>query len=356
MKNTSIMNGFAIIISGPSGVGKGTVIQHLRRIRTDLGISVSFSTRAPREHETDGVHYHFISNELFSQKIEKDEFVEWAQVHGNRYGTAWDSLKRLHQGEKVIFEVDVQGARKLIRFCADNRYDAVSVFLAPPSMTALRERLKGRGTEEEREMDLRLRTAGREICHESAFNYTITNDRIEHTVQKIMEIISKKERFMQRRYNKFLFTHAVSRRAKDIVEEGTYLLDEAQRDNRPIMEAIKEMELGLIDIVMLEDVKDEIKEEDDLLDGLYEDIKLPAQQFALKTKTVPSESERELATFIAQETGISVAELEVEDQLAEDELAVDVEDIEEDEEADEADAEPSESSEDEVIAGVEEPV
>ncbi|MEK6557050.1 MAG: hypothetical protein AABZ14_01970, partial [Candidatus Margulisiibacteriota bacterium] len=115
MMNTSTTNGFAIIISGPSGVGKGTVIQNLHRLRPDLGVSISFSTRTPRENEVDGVHYLFISNELFTEKVAQNEFVEWAQVHGNRYGTAWDSLKRLYQGEKVIFEIDVQGARKLIR-------------------------------------------------------------------------------------------------------------------------------------------------------------------------------------------------------------------------------------------------
>jgi guanylate kinase len=166
-----------LVVSGPSGVGKGTVIDRMMEGRDDLFKSISCTTRAPRvPHETDGVHYHFVSAERFQQMLDTDDLLEWAGVHGKTlYGTPKGPVdEALAAGRDVILEIDFQGART-IRQKLGNR--AVLVFIAPPSWETLAARLRGRDTENPDAVARRLRTALREIANIGLFQYVIVNEQ-----------------------------------------------------------------------------------------------------------------------------------------------------------------------------------
>jgi guanylate kinase len=174
------------VITGPSGVGKGTLIRGLLERVPALGLSVSATTRAPRPGETHGVDYHFLSPEEFDRRVADGEFVEHATYSGRRYGTLRSELEgRLRRGEPVVLEIEVQGARQV----RETMPEALQVFIAPPSREALRARLVGRGTDTPDQVDERLRTAERELQAQSEFGRVVVNDRLEDALEELVEIV-----------------------------------------------------------------------------------------------------------------------------------------------------------------------
>jgi guanylate kinase len=174
------------VITGPSGVGKGTLIRGLLERVPGLELSVSATTRAPRPGERDGVAYHFLTPEEFDARVAAGDFVEHAAYSGNRYGTLRSELeRRLAQGERVVLEIEVQGARQVRAAMPD----AVAVFIAPPSPEALRVRLIGRGTDSPEQVEERLRTAERELEAQSEFAHVVVNDRLEQAIDDLVAIV-----------------------------------------------------------------------------------------------------------------------------------------------------------------------
>jgi guanylate kinase len=178
--------GLLVVVSSPSGGGKGTLIRRVLKTVPNLGYSVSFTTRAAREGETDGRDYHFISVEEFRAMIEAGEFLEWAHVHTHLYGTGRSQVAReLSEGRDIILEIDVQGAESV----RDLTTDAVSVFILPPSYEVLRERLMGRGSEDTDELMLRLRNARSEVEQYREFDYVVINDDADRAAAQLASII-----------------------------------------------------------------------------------------------------------------------------------------------------------------------
>ena len=174
------------MITGPSGVGKGTLIRGLLERVPQLGLSVSATTRAPRPGETRGVDYHFLSPEEFDRRVADGEFVEHATYSGRRYGTLRSELEgRLRRGEPVVLEIEVQGARQV----REAMPEALQVFIAPPSREALRARLVGRGTDTPEEVDARLRTAERELEAQPEFSRVVVNDRLEDALEELVDVV-----------------------------------------------------------------------------------------------------------------------------------------------------------------------
>jgi guanylate kinase len=178
--------GMLVVVSSPSGGGKGTLIRRALKIVPNLGYSVSFTTRAPREGEVDGTHYFFVAEEKFRRMIEAGEFLEWALVHGNLYGTALTQVERERAaGRDIILEIDVQGAASVRRLAQD----ATSVFILPPSFEVLKARLSARGTEREEDLSLRLRNALGEVEQYREFQYVVINDDAERAAGLLASII-----------------------------------------------------------------------------------------------------------------------------------------------------------------------
>ena len=174
------------VITGPSGVGKGTLIRGLRERIPELELSVSATTRAPRCGEREGVDYHFLTREQFDRALAEDEFVEHATYSGNRYGTLRAEVdRRLHAGVPVVLEIEVQGARQV----REAMPEAEAVFIVPPSREALRARLIGRGTDDPEQVDARLRTAEEELGAQSEFEHVVVNDRLEQATDELAEIV-----------------------------------------------------------------------------------------------------------------------------------------------------------------------
>lgn len=174
------------MITGPSGVGKGTLIRGLLERMPDLELSVSATTREPRPGEQHGVDYHFLTPEEFEQRVAAGDFVEHARYSGNRYGTLRSELeRRLAEGAGVVLEIEVQGARQV----RGAMPDAVAVFIAPPSREALRARLVGRGTDSSEQVDERLRTAERELEAQPEFAHVVVNDRLEQATDELVDIV-----------------------------------------------------------------------------------------------------------------------------------------------------------------------
>jgi guanylate kinase len=164
------------VITGPSGVGKGTLIRTLLERVPQLELAVSATTRRPRAGETQGVDYHFLSDDEFERRVRADEFVEHARYSGRRYGTLRSELEqRLAGGRPVVLEIEVQGARQI----RESMPEAVQIFIAPPSEEALRARLIGRGTDEPEQVDARLATAREELGAQGEFAHVVINDRLE---------------------------------------------------------------------------------------------------------------------------------------------------------------------------------
>jgi guanylate kinase len=176
------------VITGPSGVGKGTLIRNLLERVPKLELSVSATTRAPRPGEVDGVDYHFLSPEEFQAHVDAGEFVEHASYSGNDYGTLRAELqRRLDAGVPVVLEIEVQGARQVRAAMPE----AVAVFIAPPSLEALRTRLVGRKTDAPDQVDARLRTAERELEAQPEFSHVVVNDRLEDATDELVAIVAQ---------------------------------------------------------------------------------------------------------------------------------------------------------------------
>ena len=178
--------GKTFIISGPSGVGKSTVLRSLFEGRDDLYFSISATTRAPREGEQDGVHYHFISVERFQELIEADAFLEYAEYDGSFYGTPKKLVDRaMDAGRDVILDIEVQGA---LQVCA-KRPETVRIFIAPPSWEELENRLKSRGTDSEEKIQKRLVRAKAELQTADVYDYFVINGSVEQAVREINAIM-----------------------------------------------------------------------------------------------------------------------------------------------------------------------
>jgi guanylate kinase len=174
------------VITGPSGVGKGTLIRSLFDRIPELELSVSATTRAPRPGERDGVHYHFLTRDQFDERIAAGDFLEHAEYSGNRYGTLRSELeRRTGAGVPVVLEIEVQGARQ-VRAAMPQ---AVAVFIAPPSPDALRVRLVGRGTDSAEQVEARMRTAAAELAAQPEFGHVVVNDRLEDAVDDLVGVV-----------------------------------------------------------------------------------------------------------------------------------------------------------------------
>lgn len=180
-------NGMLLVLSAPSGCGKTTIVQRVMADLPNLVFSVSHTTRAPRSGETDGVHYHFVDQTAFRaiRDLQPTGFLEWAEVHGNLYGTSLAEVEARQQaGCDVLLDIDVQGAAQVRQ-----RSAPVTVFIAPPSLPVLEQRLRGRGTEDEATIAKRLNNARKELASAGAYDYLIVNDQLDEAVESLRSII-----------------------------------------------------------------------------------------------------------------------------------------------------------------------
>jgi len=174
------------VITGPSGVGKGTLIAKLLERVPDLELSVSATTRAPRAGEADGRDYHFLTPEQFDGRIEREDFLEFATYSGHRYGTLRSEVrKRLEQGRSVVLEIEVQGARQVRAAMRES----IQVFIAPPDPAVLRQRLESRGADSAAAIDARLEVAEQELAAQGEFAHCVTNDELERAAADLEGIV-----------------------------------------------------------------------------------------------------------------------------------------------------------------------
>jgi guanylate kinase len=178
-----------LIVSSPSGAGKTTLTSALRRDVGDLVFSVSHTTRKPRATEMPGREYYFVSRPEFERLIENDTFLEWAEVHGNLYGTSRAEIERASGSRGLIFDVDHQGARQI----KSMRPDSVAVFILPPNMQVLEQRLRGRASDDDETVKRRFQSAIAEIQHYGLFDYVLVNDQLEEAVEKLSSIFRAEE-------------------------------------------------------------------------------------------------------------------------------------------------------------------
>lgn len=182
-------NYFPIIISSPSGGGKSTVCDKILARRSDIVYSISYCTRKPRKTETDGEDYNFISEVEFNKMLEQNIFAEWARVHGSLYGTSKKTVDNILENNKhVILDIDTKGARQFIAAYPDT----LSIFLFPPSMKELENRLRQRETDHETDIKLRLKNAKQEFADATAYDFLLINDDLDKLLEKILKIIDEK--------------------------------------------------------------------------------------------------------------------------------------------------------------------
>lgn len=178
--------GRLFIISAPSGAGKTTLCNALRKRFPDMAYSISHTTRAPRKNETHGKDYFFISTPAFEERIQQGQWAEWARVHGNYYGTSAEQLnEHLRSGRNVLLDIDVAGARQI-----KSRFpDSIAVFIMPPSLEALKARLRSRATDDEAEIDKRLAHAEAEIAGRDFYDHVVVNDRLDEAIEALSRLI-----------------------------------------------------------------------------------------------------------------------------------------------------------------------
>jgi guanylate kinase len=182
------MKGRLFIISAPSGAGKSTLCKKLRQQYPDIQYSVSYTTRQPRANECNGVDYNFISCESFQKGIQTDQWAEWASVHDNYYGTSKEMIDAyLASGKDVLLEIDVQGMKQIV-----NKFpDAITIFITPPSIAVLKQRLTERGTDSPEVIEKRLNNAKKEMAFEHLYQHHIVNDNLETASQELIALFSK---------------------------------------------------------------------------------------------------------------------------------------------------------------------
>ena len=180
------MSGLLFIVAAPSGAGKTTLVRQLLSSVGGIGLSISYTTRAPRAGEENGREYHFTDPDRFRSMIEADDFLEWAEVHGNYYGTSkrWIEAERA-AGRDVLLEIDWQGAQQVRRIFPD----AIGIFILPPSMEALTQRLQGRGTDSPEVIARRLAAAREEMSHVGEFGYVIINDDLQTALTDFVSVV-----------------------------------------------------------------------------------------------------------------------------------------------------------------------
>ncbi len=186
-RTSTVYPGTLFVVSAPSGAGKTTLVHQLITNDPQVRLSISYTTRAPRPGEIDGVHYHFVTREQFQSLIDQGAFLEWAEVHGNAYGTnrAWVESE-LAAGRDVLLEIDWQGARQVKAVFPE----LVTIFILPPSFAELEARLRRRGTDSEAVIAQRLANARQELSHVGEFDYAIINDRIENATAHLQAVVA----------------------------------------------------------------------------------------------------------------------------------------------------------------------
>lgn len=183
--NSKETKGLLLVISGPSGAGKGTICKELVK-RDDFWLSVSATTRNPREGEVEGKNYYFLAKETFLERIEQKDFLEYAEVYGNYYGTPKSKvIEKLDAGIDVILEIDIQGALKV----KETYPEGIFIFILPPSMEELKNRIIKRGSETPESLMTRFKSAYKEINYVSKYNYAVVNDELDQAVNKIRSIV-----------------------------------------------------------------------------------------------------------------------------------------------------------------------
>jgi guanylate kinase len=187
--------GLLFIVSAPSGTGKTTLVERLVQALPNLRMSRSYTSRVAREGERDGVDYNFISRQEFEERVARGEFLEWADVFGNYYGTCRPDVEQsLAEGQDVVLVIDVQGARQV----KAGRVDHTAIFVLPPSFEVLEQRLRGRSKDTEEQMQRRLATSRAEAASYVDYDYVVVNDAVEPTVVRLREIIAAERSRTQR--------------------------------------------------------------------------------------------------------------------------------------------------------------
>jgi guanylate kinase len=178
--------GNLFIISGPSGAGKGTLVRAIQPLVPDIWVSVSVTTRAPRQGEVEGVHYFFVSDDEFTRLAETGGLLEWAEVHGNRYGTPRAAVEvKIAEGRQVVLEIDPQGAFQIQKLIPT----AITIFIEPPSLDELERRLEGRGSESHAQRQTRLENAKHELVLACEYDYVVLNDDVPRAARTLVDLI-----------------------------------------------------------------------------------------------------------------------------------------------------------------------
>lgn len=197
LRSSTNRAGIAFIVSAPSGAGKTTLCRSVQEQLTDLEFSISHTTRTMRDGEINGRDYHFVGEKDFRAMINQNAFAEWAEVHGNMYGTSLEEIERASRtGDDLLVEIDVQGAAQLRKKLPS----AVFIYILPPNLEILESRLRGRGTDAEESIQRRLTIALREIGYQTDYDYIIENENLDDAIEQFASVV-RAERLRQSRYN-----------------------------------------------------------------------------------------------------------------------------------------------------------